>query len=631
VRAAGSHPEGTRQGAGRRLKIDNCKLKIANLRFSICNLQFAISLLAAIFPLAAAAREQVGDVEVDVQPPPSLSTRSGDETFHGYIEYRVQLRNRAKQDRVVHLQIPSSRGYRGEGGTIDSRSVQIAGEQEAIVSLFQSPMEGNGSMEVGVDGVSESKTMTVGSITPGYRGGPGWGAAWTSKPAVLLSRAVPQDFLRDPTSPYTVLENSKFTFLRSELPASQWSPNWLGYSCFDVVLLTAKEAEQLPAEAQLALRRFLECGGTLLVHGRKVPAAFSDNARADGHGGFFVGLGFAVASGAENETNWEKAARKLDALELYQSLSYQKPSDSHNLLVAEAKVPVGGMFALVLLFAVGIGPVNVWLLSRYKRRIWLWWNVPSISLLTCLAVFGYSVFSEGWSGHGKIASMTLLDQRTHHATTLGYASYFCPLTPSSGPRFSAETEVALLSEEPDRFRPRREVPERRYVDWSGDQHLVSGWIGARVPAYFQFRKNEDRRERLIFAVNGDAPKVVNALGADIERLYWADGSGRVFEGRDIAAGAEKPLAVSARGHIASGPGSAASHEFLDHRLNFDANRLAMLARWSTEKDPTHLLIPGSYVAYLKKSPFVEARFDAARSEDTVAIVCGICEGADHGR
>ena len=629
-------------------------LSAFHLPFSLSPL-LPFLLLAAMFPLAAAARERVGDVEVDVLPPPSLSTRFGDESFHGCIEYRVQLRNHAKQDRVVHLQIPASREHRADTGTVDSRTVQIAGEQEAIVSLFQSAMEGNRSMEVGVNGVSESKTMVVGAITPGYsRGGPVWGA----KPAVLLSRAVPQDFHQAPAPVFRPADPSEprpspadpselstpdrststFTFLRSALPASQWSPNWLGYSCYDVVLLTAKEAEQLPAEAELALRRFLECGGTLLVHGRKVPAFYSQNAMTDGHGGYFVGLGHAVASGAESETNWEQAARTLDALRVDQDqYPYQKPADSHNLLVAEAKVPVGGMFALVLLFAVGIGPVNVWLLSRYKRRIWLWWNVPAISLLTCLAVFGYSVFSEGWSGHGKIASVTLLDQRTHRATTFGYASYFCPLTPSSGPRFSAETEVVLLGEEQDRYRRTREVPEARHVDWSSDQHLVSGWIRARVPAYFQFRKNEDRRERLIFAATGDAPTVVNALGADIARLYWADASGRVFEGHDIAAGAEKPLAVSGTTHSWSRgrPGKDEGGRMKDEGVpssfilppsSFakDPNRLAMFDRWNTDKDPAHLLIPGSYIAFLKKSPFVEARLDAVRSEDTVAIVCGIC-------
>ena len=80
--------------------------------------------------------------------------------------------------------------------------------------------------------------------------------------------------------------------------------------------------------------------------------------------------------------------------------------------MAETTVPVRGLFVLVLLFAVGIGPANLWLLSRYKRRIWLWWNVPAISLLTCLVVFAYSLVSEGITGRGKTASMTLLDERS---------------------------------------------------------------------------------------------------------------------------------------------------------------------------------------------------------------------------
>ena len=72
--------------------------------------------------------------------------------------------------------------------------------------------------------------------------------------------------------------------------------------------------------------------------------------------------------------------------------------------------------------------------------------------------------------------------------------------------------------------------------------LTSGWVNARVPAYFQFRKNEDRRERLTVEKKADGSlKIVNALGADIRRLYVADASGHVFEGRDIPAGAERTL------------------------------------------------------------------------------------------
>ena len=314
----------------------------------------------------------------------------------------------------------------------------------------------------------------------------------------------------------------------------------------------------MPPEVQLALRRYLECGGTLVVHGEGVPAVFSQNAMDDGAGGFFVGRGHAVASGAKSESNWDRAAFKLRTLSLRSIGPYEhrKPADPHKLLVAESRIPVRGMFALVLLFAIGIGPANLWLLTRFKRRIWLWWNVPAISFLTCLAVFGYSVFSEGWRGHGKTASMTVLDQRTHRATTFGCASYYCPLTPKSGPHFGADTDVTLVNEQSspydrDPYTGARSELDARYVDSSSEQQFAAGWIRARVPAYFPFCKNEDRRERLVVAMKGNSPSVVNALGADIDRLYWADASGKVFAGRDIAAGAEKALEAS--GQVAASP------------------------------------------------------------------------------
>ena len=118
--------------------------------------------------------------------------------------------------------------------------------------------------------------------------------------------------------------------------------------------------------------------------------------RPTARGGYSVGFGRAVAGGDGDKSDWRGNLHKADrraALHVYQPR--QKPGNLYDLLVAETTVPVRGLFVLVLLFGVGIGPANLWLLSRYKRRIWLWWNVPAISLLTCLVVFGYSLASEG--------------------------------------------------------------------------------------------------------------------------------------------------------------------------------------------------------------------------------------------
>src|SRR5205823_12860439 len=90
-----------------------------------------------------------------------------------------------------------------------------------------------------------------------------------------------------------------------------------------------------------------------------------------------------------------------------------------------------------------IGPVNISLLSRWKRRIWLLWTVPLLSGFTVLAVFGYMLLSEGWSRHLRIETITVLDESTLRAATVGWTAFYSPVTPGDGLHFSYDTEVTL--------------------------------------------------------------------------------------------------------------------------------------------------------------------------------------------
>ena len=625
--------------------------------------------IALCCPPAARAGEKVGDIEVTVQPLPSKDTVTGTSygVYHGYVELRVQLKNPSASDRMVHLSYPPWTHERVvRDGVVVTRQVPVAAGQVAVVSLFK-PSGGSvlDMLEVEVDGVRDPGMIPLADLSD-YR------FDEVYPPSLLLSRSVPQEFhdrvhgvapagkgisgmvakslgsgvrslpvprrgMPFPSPSSSSPSTAPFALLRSELPMSQWSTNWLGYSCYDAIVVTAKDAEEMPPPVQLAVRRYLECGGTLLVHGREVPAAFSQGGDSDGNGGYFVGLGHVLASAGRNETDWNATHRKLTRTPLYAYHPVNKPTFSlDEFLVAETTVPVRGLFVLVLLFAVGIGPANLWLLSRYKRRIWLWWNVPAISLLTCLVVFAYSLVSEGITGRGKTASMTLLDERFHRATTIGYISYYCPLTPSTGPRFGVDTDVTLLENNLDpyrRFRPRGAYGSLRVVDWSADQHLASGWVNARVPAYFQLRKNEDRRERLAVEKQKDGSlRIVNALGADIRRLYWADAAGRIFEGREIPAGAERTLTPAPKGTLTpASKGSPAPGGGLPLlRLTCHGELLGGFRRW-TLGDPAAVLSPGCYLAYLDKSPFVESPLAGVEPEHTVAIVYGISKGHDDGR
>lgn len=604
--------------------------------------------IVMFFSVGAWAGEKVGDIDVSIQPLPSKDNAYGSTygVCHGYVEFRLRLKNMSNEDRIVHLSYPATSGYVVNDGVVMTRKVRVAGGQEAAVSLFQPPiMAANDRLQVRVEGMREPRTITLESLHA-YRYNN------ESPAAVLISRGVPQEF-RDREHPVPVSspgttvspEIVSLALLRTELSVEQWSQNWLGYSCYDAIVLTAKEAEEMPPQVQLAVRRFVECGGTLLVHGREVPAALVQGGTADDLGGWPLGFGYAIASQTDGAPGWKaihqmlngkpitvrrptgKVTKSIGPLHVHRPEG--KPSNHYGLLIAETTVPVRGLFVLVLLFGVGIGPANLWILSRYKRRIWLWWTVPAISLLTCLVVFAYSLAAEGITGRGKTASLTILDERCHRATTIGYVSYYCPLTPWSGPRFGVDTDVALLDIQRESwrpYRPRGSSTSLRCVDWTEDQHLTSGWVTARVPAYFQFRKNEDRRERLTVGKNADgSPRIVNALGADIERLYWADPSGRVYEGRDIPAGAERTLSAAA--FHCGGPGEG--HAGLK-RLFHSSDWLATFKLWENDIH-SYRLSPGCYIAYLKKSPFVESALASVEPEHTVAIVYGISKESGDGR
>src|SRR5262249_25007455 len=81
-------------------------------------------------------------------------------------------------------------------------------------------------------------------------------------------------------------------------------------------------------------------------------------------------------------------------------------------------IPVRGLFAVMLVFAVLIGPVNIRVLTRKKRRIWLLWTVPAFSVLTCVLVVGFMFVSEGWHAKARVEGLVFLDESSQRASAL---------------------------------------------------------------------------------------------------------------------------------------------------------------------------------------------------------------------
>jgi hypothetical protein len=266
----------------------------------------------------------------------------------------------------------------------------------------------------------------------------------------------------------------------------------------------------------------------------------------------------------------------------------------------------------MIVFVIVIGPVNLIWLARRRKRLWMLWTIPMVSLVTCLAVTAFSYFSEGINATSRIETLTILDETSHRATTIGWTAFYSPITPGAGLHFSYDTE--LMPQLPETMLYRAGRGTGRRIDWTNDQHLTTDWLTARVPAYFKLRKSETRRERLTVRETGDgAPSIVNGLGADIRQLWWSDSSGKIYTATNIPAGAQGSLTPI---NIQVAP-SANSLRYLFSNANWldDFDNL--------EKNPRLSLHANCYLAVIDGSPFVEEGLRGARLKKARTLVYGI--------
>jgi len=269
----------------------------------------------------------------------------------------------------------------------------------------------------------------------------------------------------------------------------------------------------------------------------------------------------------------------------------------------------------MFLFVILIGPVNVYWLARSKRRLWLLWTVPIFSLITCLLLIGYMVATEGWHGHVRVAAITVLDETSQRAATIGWQGYYCPVTPAGGLRFSVDTELTPHLETRSGHSPRR-FPHT--VEWADEQVLSEGWVNAKVPIHFMTRRSHEKQLLSVNVQKDDDGSLVavNRLGADIESFHVATADRTIWTAASgIPAGAKAKLQ----------PAERKAYGHLDQRskiftgLSWPKSMEQMVDR----PGPAAWLVPGCYIAILEDSPFLEQGLRQTQSRNLRSVVFGI--------
>jgi hypothetical protein len=413
--------------------------------------------------------------------------------------------------------------------------------------------------------------------------------------------------------------------IRAESPVSEWSENWLAYSPFDAVVMNDADVAGLTPPVFAALGSYVQAGGNLVVIGRgDLPAAWHATRAKKLHSGkeFEIGFGHAYAFTPESPSGLDSVAvqRLRDAVRdtarYFQSLpSDYNAANSVMPVVENVKIPTRGIVIVMLLFVILIGPVNMIYLNRIKRRTWMLWTIPAISFATTLLVFAYSLLREGVTPDTRIQGLTMLDQTSHQAATIGGEAFYCPLTPSGGLHFEFGTEATPLVNVDFGSGTEREV------DWTQSQHFQRGWVSARVPEHFHLRKAETRRERIQVVSENGKLQIINSLGAPIKSLWFADADLNVYQAANIAAG-DKGGLIPAR-QLPSGGKSGPNGLLRD--LGFSAPSAALT------NSAGGYLLPNTYIAVLDGNPFIENALGAAASPKRTkssAVVFGVLDAAE---
>ena len=595
---------------------------------------FCVMLSNALFAQAPGEFKLEQLILVDAQP-----FMTQERLSHGYFVFRCKIQNKDLKPHKVKLSCYN----------IASKSFDLQPGETITASLPMPVTNSNFGNSVQVS--ADNKNLYTVSC-PMSR-------AMTSYPSHYRSRYisyVPHD--EDSISHAVLICRSlrkrfaEVNCIFAEKDCKYWPQDRMDYSCLDYILLAPKELADAPEGVQTALKQFVLSGGILWLLETDVPQVSFDkvewiaqlikeaepkenSSRNSIVVEYPIGFG-AVAltdraalekqfnqllSTVEKQLNQNMSADNLSDKAFFEGLyksfdskpSWYEINPINDLqkwfpVVSDLSIPLLGISIVILLFVLLAGPINLWLLTAYNKRILLLITVPALSFLFAGAILMYVILADGFNTDARIASGSYLDQRTGMYSSLSQYGVYARTTPRNVV-FDSDDELNISDNSDD---------ERLSIDWtSGKQVVSSRFATVRKPAYYKIRKAGTTRLKLDFDFNGDNPYVVNGLGKDVKQLFVCDAQGALWKAENIAAGQKASLSPVDK----PDDKNQSKEDMLRYCIS--------TSRWDFNgysinvPQKANALRPGSYIATFSSSgPFASKGISYAKEKNSFAFLVG---------
>ena len=310
--------------------------------------------------------------------------------------------------------------------------------------------------------------------------------------------------------------------------------------------------------------------------------------------------------------------------------------------------PVNGFRVLITLFVLAIGPLNYYLLKRWRSLHLLVVTVPVCATAVTLALFAYALVADGLGTRVRVRSLTQIDQARGQTVCWSRLSFYAGLSPYSGMRFP--NDVAVI---PFEYLPSGDQSRTRELIWEDDQRLTKGWLPSRTPTQFLTIRSRQTDAKLTITEPVEYPiaiSVTNQLGTAVEQLLLRNKDGQYFWATNLAQNANgqaepidlgKARTLLRRSYSENAPAyppgmdRSGPSNFSNSRQNRSRWRWMGAQPNLPQPNPqtslmervlaiggTKTLEPGTYLAVVQRSPEVEVGVEFAAEEAGFHVISG---------
>jgi hypothetical protein len=361
--------------------------------------------------------------------------------------------------------------------------------------------------------------------------------------ASLNEKQLPLVLALDPTQEYINQPYSGFP------PFTRWSQclvnvqqmpdNWLHLAHLHHVSAILDDLKKLDEAGRRVLRRYVWCGGLLVLRSPASPEDLAEIIPADWERAvrlpgspdtcFRAGLGGVVID-PKSEVNWGSVNHQSRLARLSRNLE----GDYWNWLIPEVgKTPIWTFLGMVtLLVGIGAPAILIWS-QRMQRRIWIILLIPLLSLVSVMSLFAYGTVKDGWGSRVRTRSITTLDAYGNGAVW-SRQTYYAGSIPDGRIRVGAQVElIPLRYNKPlNNTSQFQDAPE-------GDQ-LYAGVLSLRQQKQVSLAHWVEGVPLLRMASSPlsapNIPTTKNISEVTITAIVGSDASGRTFRAENILPG-----------------------------------------------------------------------------------------------